>query len=276
MDKKYGESSMIKINSALCKNINNVHLTLLYYGRAIVDNKWEGEVPTPIYSRLFYINSGSAIIETNDNQIITLEEGKWYLLPAGCSFKFYCKNQLDHIYFHFKLSDVDKIDFFNVCKRPCVVTYPKDLTEFLIKNLDNHSIKDGLKVRQTIYDILLFIIEQYNLDFNTKCLSPCVKNAIYYIKQHLSITLSLSKISENVYVSKSTLTKKFKKELSMSVHDYVRDIVLFEACQLLTKNNLSILAISEKLGFCDQFYFSRIFNEKFNMSPRQFRKLPSI
>ena len=171
---------------------------------------------------------------------------------------------------------IDKIDFFHECKEPCSIVYPKDMTEFFIKNLDNSSINDGLKVRQILYDILISIMEENNISLHPKNLSPCVSNAIHYIKKNLSIELSLNQIAEHIFVSKSTLTKQFRKELSMSVHDYICDSVLFEACQLLTKNTLSISAISEKLGFCDQFYFSRMFSEKFGIPPRDYRKLTDM
>ena len=42
-----------------------------------------------------------------------------------------------------------------------------------------------------------------------------------YIKQNLSMQLSITEIAENIFVSKSTLTKHFQKELHMSVNEYI-------------------------------------------------------
>lgn len=42
-------------------------------------------------------------------------------------------------------------------------------------------------------------------------------------------------------------------ELSKSINEYIYDIIMFEASQLLLKSNVSMLAISEKFGFSDQF-----------------------
>ena len=47
-----------------------------------------------------------------------LEKGFWYLLPAGCSFNYSCEKMLDHLYFHFRLCDLDEIDLLNVFKKP--------------------------------------------------------------------------------------------------------------------------------------------------------------
>ena len=51
----------------------------------------------------------------------------------------------------------------------------------------------------------------------------------------------------------------------------------FDNCHKIVEVcNLSALEISERLGFCDQFYFSRRFKEKYGSSPREYRKKTNI
>ena len=194
------------------------------------------------------------------------------LLPAGCSFEYACDDQMDHVYFHLKLCGVDGIDLFRKCPAPCFVTLKDNKADFFIKGLTFNTFAEGLKVRKEAYSILLSIIEEHNLDLKSKNLSPCVTRAVQYIKYNPTVQLTSQQIAEHAFVSVSTLTKHFKSELSISVHNYIYDQVLFEAEQLLIKSDLSVLEISEKFGFCDQFYFSRRFREKFGMSPREYRK----
>lgn len=264
---------MIQINSALCKTINSLRLRLIYYGRAVVNDSWRGSVPNPYYSRLFYIVSGSATISYQDNQSLTLTPGNWYLLPAGCSFDYACDRHLDHIYFHLKLCDLDEIDLLRSFPNPFALTPLEDNEDFFVRTLESHSITDALRVHRAVYDILLSFIDQNGIALQQKKFSPCVTSAIEYIKQHLSAQLTVDEIAKCVFVSKSTLTKRFKNELSISVHNYIEDIVLFEASLLVAKGNIPIKAISEQYGFCDPYYFSRRFSEKFSMSPREYRKL---
>lgn len=264
---------MIQINSALCKAINSIRLRLIYYGRAVVDEQWRGPVPNPYYSRLFYIVSGSATITFQDNQTLTLQPGHWYLLPAGCSFDYACDKHLDHIYFHLKLCDLDEIDLLRSFPTPCKLETPESNPDFFVQNLESSSITEALRVHKAVYEILLSFIDQNEITLQQKKFSTCVTGAIEYIKQHLSAQLTVEEIANHVFVSKSTLTKKFKNELAVSVRTYVEDIVLFEASLLVAKGNLPIKAISEQYGFCDPFYFSRRFTEKFSMSPREYRKL---
>lgn len=267
---------MSKINPFLCENLNRIRLTLLYFGHAIVGKSWTGKTPSPDFTRLYYIVSGGAEIYYGNKQTMKLEPGNWYLLPAGFSFDHCCKEHLEHIYFHLKLSSVDRMDLLRNCNRVCRLTPKEDPTEFFQHCLSSHDIIDGLKMQQAVYSLLLTFIAENNIKIINYEYSPCVSTAIRYINQNLSVRLTVTEIAEMAFVSKSTLEKRFKKELDTSVHDYINDTVMFEAGQLLSKTKLSVLAISERFGFCDQFYFSKRFKHKFGMTPRDYRKATPI
>ena len=60
-------------------------------------------------------------------------------------------------------------------------------------------------------------------------------------------------------------------ELGVSIGQYIDSQILFRAKLELELNKLSIAEISEKYGFCDQFYFSRFFKKHIGESPRQYK-----
>ena len=116
------------------------------------------------------------------------------------------------------------------------------------------------------------------------CVPPCcfgrflwvysegIKKAMDYIHRNTRINLSTELVSENLFISKSKLRKDFKKETGISIGKYIDDMVFFKAKRLLSKGYFSINDISQKLGFCDQFYFSRRFKERFGDPPSEYRK----
>lgn len=263
---------MIKTNFSLCQSTNPIRLITFYYGCAMVDTTWRGNVPNPSYSRLFYITQGNASITTGDGHRVPLEQGKWYLLPAGCSFSYACEEMMEHLYFHFKLCNRDGIDLLRKCPAPCSLNLPESNIPFLMKGLDCHSVADGLRIRQEAYGILLAFIDKHCINLQTKALSPGIERAVNYIRYHKSMKLTNKEIAEHAFISVSSLTKGFQKELSMSVHEYISDMVLLEAALLLSNTDMSILQISDAFDFCDQFYFSRLFRNKFGISPRAYRK----
>ena len=257
---------------SVCKYLNRVHLLMQRYGYAIVDTTWKGTVANPGYSRLFYVKSGSGIITTENHGTLVLNAGQWYLVPARCSFKYGGAEQMEHIYFHLKLCDFDEIDLLSSALRPLSLSLPTDFSDTLVSYIIQDDLQSGLWVKQVAYQAVLHFIAQYGIAVERSDYSPCVYHALHYIKQNLSVKLTIPEIAENVFVSKSTLTKRFKQEIGMSVNQYIYDTVMSEAGRMLLTGNVSVLAVSEKFGFSDQFYLSRRFKEKFGVSPRDYRK----
>lgn len=260
------------INYEICKLVNRVRMNLITFGHARVGSEWSGTVSSPVYSRLYYIAGGDSAITPQNSEKIKLEVGKWYLIPTGCSFDYECDGDMEHYYFHLKLCDFDGTDLLRKCKKPLCIEMEEDMVEFMKKCIDSKNVLDGLKLQENAFSVLLAILKRYDVDIRTENYSPCVMKAIRYIKENLSVQLTISEIAESIFVSKSTLTKHFQRELSMSVNEYVYDLVMSKAEYMLTTDSLSIREISERLGFYDQFYFSRRFREKFGQPPGEYRK----
>ena len=53
---------------------------------------------------------------------------------------------------------------------------------------------------------------------------------------------------------------------------YIDDLVMYSAQRRLLHTDLSVNEVSETLGFCDQFYFSRYFKRRCGESPLKYRK----
>lgn len=201
-----------------------------------------------------------------------MEIGKWYLFPTGCSFQYECDGEMEHYYFRIKLYDFDETDLLCKCGNPICIDMDEDNSDFMQKCVNSKNILDGLFLQQIVLGVLLPLIQKYNIDIKTENFSPCVLKAIRYIKENLSVQLTISEIAENIFVSKSTLCKRFRQELSMSVNEYVYNLVMSKAEYMLTTSDVSIQTISEKFGFYDQFYFAKRFKDKFGNSPREYRK----
>ncbi len=260
------------VNYDICKLVNRLKLNLIMFGHARVSAGWKGNVYSPVFSRLYYIASGNFTVTPEKGEKVTLEAGKWYLIPTGCSFAYEAHREMEHYYFHLKLSDYDGTDLLRKCQSPLCVEIPDDFTPIMDKCITGSAVPDGLNLQTTAFAVLLEMLKKYNIDVRADNYSPCVMKAIRYINDNLSVKLTIAEIAESIFVSKSTLTKCFRKELSMSVNEYIYDVVMSKAEYLLRTGDLSVLEISERFGFYDQFYFSKRFREKFKLSPREYRK----
>ena len=110
------------------------------------------------------------------------------------------------------------------------------------------------------------------VDLKTNDFSPIVRRALEYIDGNLSVALKIDDICKNVYAARSTLMKKFGEEVGMPIGAYINSEVMTRCEQLLCETDLAISEISEHFGFCDQFYFSRMFKKKYGETPQRYRR----
>ena len=253
------------------ETLNSIQLQLFLAGLAEVDSSWHGECINSVYSRLYYIIDGSFFIKIGDETFL-LEKGNWYLLPYNTSYAYGTAGYAKHIYFHFNLSAVCEIDFFKAQGALMKLTCSPLVYQDMLNCIEQSGTTGQLKLRNLLYSILTDFMEAYNLSFAQSTYSDCILKATDYIKNNLRSTLTIADVAENIFVSKSNLTKHFRKELSMSVNEYINDLILLRCAHMLTTGNRSILSISEEFGFCDQFYFTRKFKAKFGKTPSRYRK----
>lgn len=102
--------------------------------------------------------------------------------------------------------------------------------------------------------------------------SPIVKKAIDYIHLNLDSHLTLSKIAESIHVNPSHLSRQFKKEVKMTIINYINKKRIDMAKLYLEKNENSITDIAMMVGFNDPNYFSKVFKKLTSMSPSEYVK----
>lgn len=94
-----------------------------------------------------------------------------------------------------------------------------------------------------------------------------------YVQQSISEEISLGKAARLVHLSESAFCKFFKRASGRTFSDYVNEIRIGHACQLLLETDQSVRDIAIASGFESMTYFNRVFLRKKNLSPLQFRKM---
>ncbi len=69
-----------------------------------------------------------------------------------------------------------------------------------------------------------------------------------------------------------TFRKLFKASMGVAPGKYRLDARMDHAVALIYQGRHSVREIADLLGFCDEFYFSRLFKQRFGRPPREFRK----
>ncbi len=96
-------------------------------------------------------------------------------------------------------------------------------------------------------------------------------NLIQYVDAHFTEDMSREHLSELFYFDEDYITKLFKKETGMSFKNYVIEKRLKLAIELLTETDEPINMISQKVGYDNYSYFTRLFKKSFGVTPVEFR-----
>lgn len=99
-----------------------------------------------------------------------------------------------------------------------------------------------------------------------------VQNTINFIRENFQKDLSLQVLASNSYCNPSYLSHIFKEKMSVRVVDYINQVRVEAAKQLLDLTAKSVTAISQDVGYNDSGYFARVFRQFTGMSPKEYRE----
>lgn len=103
--------------------------------------------------------------------------------------------------------------------------------------------------------------------------SSVLHHALKYIAKNLSNPeLSNTLIAQSMNISEVYFRKIFVEKYHQTPKQYILDIRIKKAKQLLTDSPYSVSAISELCGFSSLYAFSRCFKEKIGISPTEYAK----
>ncbi len=94
-----------------------------------------------------------------------------------------------------------------------------------------------------------------------------------FLLGRLSENLDADSISSYLGISRSKLYMACNKYLGMGIAEYVRDLRLEEAKNLLKTTDFPITEVAQRVGFDDYNYFSRVFKKETGYSARKYRNL---
>ena len=102
-----------------------------------------------------------------------------------------------------------------------------------------------------------------------------VARAKYLMESNVYSAINLPAISGQLGVSTSRLNEIFKTYTSMTPYQYYIDIKIHKAESFLEQEDIPVKEVAYKMGFDDQYYFSRLFKNKTGLSPSEWRRFVS-
>ncbi len=144
------------------------------------------------------------------------------------------------------------------------------LSDFYIQKLDDiSSIQELSNLHSKM--VMDYTVRMKDLRHNAN-LSKTTNECLNYIYAHVNDRITIDDLADHLDTSTSHISRLFKEELGISPSDYIRNVKLDKAKNLLRFSDYSIIEISNYLSFSSQSHFSKLFFEDTGMTPKKYRE----
>ncbi len=133
--------------------------------------------------------------------------------------------------------------------------------DYLVKPYSPETFREAVERGLHLYDA--------NVELYGK--AEVVQKVKSYLEEHYAESVVLRDIAREVSLDRSYLGRLFRNECGMTVMDYLRQIRIQKAKELLGCV-MSPAEVAEKTGFGDGAYFSKSFKDATGYTPTQYRK----
>ena len=238
-----------------------------------LDKSWHRETPViATESRIYYICKGEADLTCNGKRY-KLTPGNIYFVPAGAAYSYGCESYMEKLFIHVSMLQSNGYDLFNRVKDCVVLTDREAEIQRLCQQVEAADVHSMLYLKAHLHTLMLEVVERSGIDLGKpEVYTQLTYRAIRYIEEHLRCGLTIKQVAEGLQVPQSRLMKTFHKDIKVTVGKYITDRLMYAAEARLRTGEENIRDVSERFGFCDQFYFSRRFAEYFGVAPYQYRK----
>ena len=144
-------------------------------------------------------------------------------------------------------------------------------TDFSTFDLRLKSLETLDEIEQTFQSFFRQMVQEVAKNRNGKNRS-IVDHAVKFIDRHyMDPALSTNGIADMYHLTPAYLNKLFRTHLSRSVSEYLTEVRLDKAKQLLGGTDLTIDQIIERIGWTNKKYFFTVFKKRYGATPMEYR-----
>lgn len=142
----------------------------------------------------------------------------------------------------------------------------------LINLLDTSTSEENIIYVNTAVEFLQTSLQIYEMNKATISLEDeIIAQFLNYVENNLAKKVSIKILLSELNVSQAFLYKLTHERFNVSPMQYVYEMKLDIAAELLLTTNLKVANIAHRVGFVDQYHFSRKFKALTGMSPIEYR-----
>jgi len=247
-------------------DINTTDITPILYGsEKCLPNYSYGPIARNTYI-LHYVLSGKGYLEIGGKKF-DICAGQLFVIKPN-EMAFYKADELDPWHYSF-------VNFNTTLTLPALLnSYCIDDSGFahIFKAFSEYSEADISNVYY-ICGKLFELFSYIESETPQLAISSFALKAKNYIETFYNTHITIEGIAKQLSIDRRYLYFLFKKQFNMSPQQYLVDFRMKKAAYFLTVHNLSPGETALLCGYPDVFSFSKMFKQKFNVSPLNYKKI---
>lgn len=144
--------------------------------------------------------------------------------------------------------------------------------------LAKNSAKDFLH-QQRKNDALLFLLLLYMSQSELSHILYTETNSaslsfqiLEYLKTNYTQKITSASLEEALHHNFDYMNRRFKQHIGTTIFAFLENYRIEQSKKLLKSRQFTVAEIAENLGFCNAFYFSRVFKKHEHITPREYQK----
>lgn len=264
--------------SALCTD----YIKLLYYD---LPQYYKSEYHSYEAPRLCTILDGVKEVKINDHEAFAYSEDGFILLPPHSEVHMYMPKHTKAIVYEFDENLIefvsqkvgDQLDLtmnkselyasFSLHQQNTRIrTLTNRIQDIFIENDRNMGFLVDLACQELVYELLK--MEGCQTIIQSQKNHP-IHKAIKLISTHPEKIHSLQEVAFEINMSPSNFTQQFKTVTGLNPSDYLTQMKLKKALQML--NHLAVTEVAYELGYQNISYFIKLFKQQNGLTPKQYQ-----
>ena len=143
-------------------------------------------------------------------------------------------------------------------------------SDYLLKPVVKSELNSAIeRVMRELYPKEVFNDTNHSSDFTAEEVVEIIKTTI---ENNYSDNIRLQDFADKYFFSKEYLSRLFKSVNGIGISEYLTEVRMKRACELLKQQDIKITDIAQRVGYPDKNYFSKAFHSYYNMTPSAYRK----
>lgn len=234
----------------------------LFVGRQICESKHSFGPRICPYTIIHYVLKGKGTVEKSGKEY-SVSEGQMFIIYADEIAKYYADEfePWDYLWIAYDGLYIDKISYKNNTVYNVSSTVFEELLNTCVRGECNKYYATSV-----LYKLHSMFDKRETDDTNQNY--PSQVKRIIGLKYMQ--TISVEEIAKKLNIDKRYMSRIFKKKYGKTVIDYIIDLRITRASELL-RQGYSVADTSSLVGYNDSFNFSKMFHKRTGMSPSEYK-----